>query len=64
MKKESFDELKRYVEGICDTPDKIEALVVFTVLNDLGKVESVVQLVRSKTAVEEVDHDKILWMGS
>jgi len=33
------------------------------VLNDLGKVESVVQLVRSKTAVEEVDHDKILYMG-
>jgi hypothetical protein len=44
--------------------EAIEALAVFTVLNDLGKVESVVQLVRARTAVEEVDHDKILWMGN
>jgi hypothetical protein len=40
-----------------------EALIVSTVLNDLGKVESVVQRVRARTAIEEVDHDKILLMG-
>ncbi len=41
----------------------LETLIVFTVLNDLGKVESVVEYVRSKTGVDEVDHDKILMMG-
>ena len=40
-----------------------EALIVSTVLNDLGKVESVVQRVRARTGIEEVDHDKILLMG-
>jgi len=72
LSKESFSNLKKYVEDILIEVGKeigkgisegIEALIVFTVLNDLGKVESVVQWVRSKTAIEEVDHDKILEMG-
>jgi len=63
LTKDSFEKLRNYVSSILGDDDGIEALVVFTVLNDLGKVESVVQLVRSKTAVEEVDHDKILFMG-
>ena len=55
--------MKDYVFRVCPTPSDVEALVVFTVLNDLGKVEKVVEYVAARTGIEEVDHDKILWMG-
>jgi len=62
LTKKSFDILKEYVfdKSLKNEKDLMEALIVFTVINDLGKVKSVVNQVKSKTHVEELDHDKIL----
>mmetsp|Transcript_24901 Transcript_24901/g.34862 ORF Transcript_24901/g.34862 Transcript_24901/m.34862 type:complete len:503 (+) Transcript_24901:94-1602(+) len=63
LTEKSFADLRNYVFRVCPTSPDVEALVVFTVLNDLGKVEKVVEYVAARTGIEEVDHDKILWMG-
>jgi len=63
LSEKSWEALKEYVLKVCPKEEDVEALMVFTVLNDLGKVVKVVEYVAARTGVEQLDHDKILWMG-
>lgn len=60
---ESFKLLKEYTESILSSPEDIEAMETFMVINDLGKVSSIVKTIRQKTGIGNVDHDKILLVG-
>lgn len=57
---ESFDALKAYTDGILVDDDAKEAMRVSLVINDLGKVDSVIERIAEATGTQEVDHDKIL----
>ena len=71
LTRKSFEELRAYTEHILNNkPEALDAmitymltfdaLIAYTVINDLGKIESVVEMVKKESGVEEVDHDKIL----
>lgn len=57
---ESFAHLKSYLESILKTPEDIDAMVTYMVINDLGKIAAVVKEVEILTQAVDVDHDKIL----
>lgn len=57
---ESFNHLKAYLEGILKTPEDIDAMVTYMVINDLGKINAVVEEVERLAHTVDVDHDKIL----
>ena len=44
--------------------ESAEALIFATILNDLAKVPFAVKRVRTETGIEEVDHNKVIEMGS
>jgi hypothetical protein len=58
--RESFDALKDYTDGILVDDDAKEAMRVSLVINDLGKVDSVIAQIAEANGTQEVDHDKIL----
>lgn len=43
--------------------EAIDALETFIVINDLGKIESVIEDIAARTGVRDVDHDKVLAAG-
>jgi len=62
LKPESFAQLRKVVfDKLKNSNELIEALLVFTVLNDLGKVGTIINNVRTITKTDELDHDKILY---
>jgi hypothetical protein len=60
LSRDSFDALKAYTDGILVDDDAKEAMRVSLVINDLGKVDSVIAQIAEATGTQEVDHDKIL----
>jgi len=61
LTRQSFDELRVYTERILnEDPEAFDALVVYTVINDLGKIKAIVDLVQTKSGIQDIDHDKIL----
>jgi hypothetical protein len=60
LSRHSFDELSEYTQRILPDAEAIDAMVTYMVINDLGKIQSVVAQVKSTLNVEDVDHDKIL----
>lgn len=63
LTRESFDRLRTYTLGILKTPEDFEAMETFMVINDLGKIKSVIEDLAERAQVEDVDHDKILLVG-
>ncbi len=62
LTRRSFDELRAYTLNILDdSPEALDALITYTVINDLGKIKSIVAEIQNRSGVEEVDHDKILY---
>lgn len=55
-----FEIMKRYVRGIIQTAEEEEAMVVFMIINDLGKIKSMAAQLGME---DEVDHDAILAHG-
>lgn len=60
---ESFAGLREYMLSILKTPEDIEALKTFLVINDLGKIRRVIKQIVEKTGAHDVDHDKMLLVG-
>ncbi len=56
----NFNALKRYTKRIVKNNDILDALIGFLVINDLGKVKSVVHQVELRSGIKNVDHDVIL----
>ena len=60
LSRDHFEELRDYVVKVLPDQHAVDAMVTYMVINDLGKIKSIVADVRSKLGVENVDHDKIL----
>ncbi len=60
---ESFAKLQKYTKEILQNPEDFKAMETFMVINDLGKIRSVVEGIAEKSGVTDVDHDKILLVG-
>ena len=56
---ESFKTLRDWTVGILPDDEAFDAMVVYTVINDLGKIQSVIEKARAM-GIENVDHDKVL----
>lgn len=59
MTEESFQELREYTQKVLQDRSAQEAMVVYTIINDLGKIEAVIQKAKA-LGVEDIDHDKVL----
>lgn len=57
---ENFDHLRTYTQNVLQTPEDIDAMIGYTVINDLGKIKSVVSNIQEKTGIKSVDHDDVL----
>lgn len=61
LTRESFEELKEYTEKILgESPEALDALIAYTVINDIGKIKSVVKAVWDQSGKEVLDHDVVL----
>ncbi|MBP9797784.1 hypothetical protein KBC70_01415 [Candidatus Woesebacteria bacterium] len=60
---ESFNKLVTFARVIAHFPEAFEAIIVYMVINDLGKIQSVVDRIAMSTGVRDVDHDKVLRIG-
>ncbi|MCK9272450.1 DUF1152 domain-containing protein [Candidatus Gracilibacteria bacterium] len=60
LSKESFIELKKYIQSILPDKGAIDAMIVYMVINDLTKIKSIVSEIQKKSKIEEIDHDKLL----
>lgn len=61
LSRESFDRLHEYTKRILKTPEDVDAMITYMVINDLGKIDSIVKYVETTLGVKDVDHDKILF---
>lgn len=62
MTRQSFEELRSYTLSIlADDPKALDALIAYTVINDLGKIKAIVAEVQKHSGSDEIDHDKILY---
>ena len=50
---ESFAKLQKYTRSILQNPADIEAMETFMVINDLGKVEGVIETIAEKSGVRD-----------
>jgi hypothetical protein len=60
---ESFAKMRAYTLSVLKTPEDIEALKTFLVINDLSKIRRVIEQITEKTSTHDVDHDKMLLVG-
>ncbi|MFH0873747.1 MAG: DUF1152 domain-containing protein [Candidatus Komeilibacteria bacterium] len=60
---EDFTKLQEYTKSILQNPEDFEAMETFMVINDLGKIKSVVENIAEKSGVRDVDHDRMLLVG-
>ena len=68
LTKESFAGLQRYTRKVLGynrltkrvNSNKLDAMVTFLVINDLGKINAIVNEVESRTGKKEQDHDAVL----
>lgn len=63
LSKESFREICNYTKNIVKSEKDKEAMVAYLLINDLGKIKSVVNTIQSKIGLQTVDHDDILYQG-
>ncbi len=63
LSRDSFDQLQAYTKRILPDDEAVDAMVTYMVINDLGKINSVVEDIEQRTGLQEVDHDKVLLAG-
>ena len=61
--RESFEEIRSYVNSVLTTDDDKNAMRAFLLINDLGKVGDFVEKIANNLGFKSVDHDKILFEG-
>jgi hypothetical protein len=60
MTRENFNELRSYTRSILKTPEDIDAMITYMVINDLGKIKSIVSEIEKRAGIHDVDHDNLL----
>ncbi|MBQ8847410.1 MAG: dual specificity protein phosphatase family protein [Candidatus Gastranaerophilales bacterium] len=63
MTRENFDKLKDFTTGVIKTPQDADAILAFTMINDLGKIKEFVQNIESLMKRPVKDHDEALLMA-
>lgn len=63
LTRESFNEIKGFVQETLKTEEDLKAMLVNLIINDLGKINSFVEKVAANFGVKSVDHDVILFEG-
>ncbi len=59
----NFTELRNYTLNILQTPEDIDAMIAYTVINDLGKIKSFTQKIEQLTGQKTKDHDEALFLA-
>jgi len=59
LTKETFNEIREFILSNFDTPEKENLLLYYVVINDLGKSQIMVDVIKNQ-GIETVDHDLIL----
>lgn len=60
MTRENFNELRAYTRSILKNPEDIDAMITYMVINDLGKIKSIVSEIEKRAGIQDVDHDNLL----
>lgn len=63
LSREKFEEIREYTKGIIKSEEDLEAIITYLIINDLGKIKSVVSQIEDKIGLQTVDHDDILYQG-
>lgn len=63
LSREKFEEIHEYTKGIIKSGEDLEAIITYLIINDLGKIKSVVSQIEDKIGLQTVDHDDILYQG-
>ncbi len=59
LSKQTFDEIRNFVLSNFNTPEKENLLLYYVVINDLGKSQKMIDILKNK-GVETIDHDLVL----
>ena len=60
LSENSFKEIREFVTSVLRTPEDVEAMKAYLIINDLGKVKDFVEKIKE---IESVNHDRILYEG-
>ncbi len=60
LSRENFEKLRNYTLRILPTPQDIDSMIAYTVINDLGKIQSFKENVEQLTQKRATNHDEIL----
>lgn len=63
LSREKFEEICQYTKGIIKSGEDLEAIITYLIINDLGKIKSVVSEIEQRIGLQTVDHDDILYQG-
>ena len=63
LKPEEFSQLRQFTTEVLKTPQDIDAMIAYTVINDLGKIKTFVEEIEEKTQTKTNDHDEALLIG-
>lgn len=59
LKKETFEEIRKFMLNNFNTPEKEDLLLYYMVINDLGKSQKIIDILKEK-GIESIDHDLLL----
>ena len=60
---DNFEELRNYTLSVLKTPEDVDAMLAYTVINDLGKIKNFVSDVEGQAGIKAKDHDEALLIG-
>ena len=63
LSRKKFEEIREYTKGIIKPGEDLEAIITYLIINDLGKIKSIVSEIEKKIGLQTVDHDDILYQG-
>ena len=63
LSKTTFEKIRTYTKSIIQTKDDLDAITTYLIINDLGKIHSVIDEIKEKLNIESVDHDDLLFEG-
>lgn len=63
LSRKKFEEVREYTKGIIKSGEDLEAIITYLIINDLGKIKSVVSEIEQRIGLQTVDHDDILYQG-
>jgi hypothetical protein len=56
----AFEQLRQFTRSNIKDPEDLDAMITYMVINDLGKVKSIVADLKTRFKIEDPDHDVIL----